>query len=178
MAHIELATSKTMSLNVKEKLSDLEKNGMKVGEIVSLLALHEEIFFATDNMGRKYLLEKTLLPFSTKQRIAILISLENGCKMCVGVHTELAKALGMSDDEISEISLGVDSLSCSKEEKVLLHFAIRASQKDNHKIVKEDIQKVKDSGYSDKEVLEAVTVVGYFNYINTLSNVFGLGMMD
>ncbi len=81
MAHIELATAETMSPAVKEKLAHLEDNGMKVGEIVRLLALNEEIFFATDTMGRKYLLEKTLLDFSTKQRIAILISLENGCKM-------------------------------------------------------------------------------------------------
>jgi len=35
---------------------------------------------------------------------------------------------------------------------------------------------LKNLGFSDdKEILEAVAITGYFNYINTLSNVFGLG---
>lgn len=176
MAHIALATTETMSKDVVKKLSELETKGKKIGEIVRLLALHEEVFFATDNMGKKYLLEETLLSFKTKERIAILVSIENGCKMCVNVHKELAKALGMSDTEIEEISLGIDSLSCSDNEKTLLRFAVRASQKDNYKILKNDIYNVKKLGYSDKEIIEAVAIAGYFNYMNTLSNVFGLGL--
>lgn len=164
-----------MSTKVATKLSELEQKGMKVGEIVQLLALHEEIFFATDNMARKYLLEKTLLSFNTKERIAILVSIENGCKICVNIHKELASALGMSDTEVEEISLGIDKLSCSDKEKTLLHFAVRSSKKDNYKILKSDIDAIKNEGYTDKEILEAVTIAGYFNYINTLSNVFSLG---
>lgn len=44
-----------------------------------------------------------------------------------------------------------------------------------HIILKEDIDALKEMGYSDIQILEAVTITGYFNYINTLSNVFGLG---
>jgi alkylhydroperoxidase family enzyme len=29
-------------------------------------------------------------------------------------------------------------------------------------------------GYSRSQLIEAVAITGYFNYINTLSNVFGL----
>lgn len=32
-----------------------------------------------------------------------------------------------------------------------------------------------EMGYSDIQILEAASITGYFNYINTLSNVFGLG---
>jgi alkylhydroperoxidase family enzyme len=34
---------------------------------------------------------------------------------------------------------------------------------------------VRAEGYSDTQILEAVAIVAYFNYINSLSNVFGLG---
>jgi alkylhydroperoxidase family enzyme len=30
-------------------------------------------------------------------------------------------------------------------------------------------------GWSDTQIVEAVAITGYFNYINTLSNVFALG---
>ena len=37
------------------------------------------------------------------------------------------------------------------------------------------IDALKDMGYSDVQIVEAVAITGYFNYINTLSNVFALG---
>ncbi|CAA6803090.1 MAG: Alkyl hydroperoxide reductase AhpD [uncultured Sulfurovum sp.] len=175
MAHITLANYKNMSKSVKEKADQTMKKTGNLGEIFQLLALSDDVFFATDNMASKYLLKETLLPYSTKQRIAILVSLDNGCKMCVGVHKQLARVLGMNEAEIEEIALGIDALSCSNAEKALLHFAIRASKKDNYKILKEDIDLIKAQGYSEEEIFEAVCVVAYFNYINTLSNTFGLG---
>ena len=95
--------------------------------------------------------------------------------MCVGIHKQLARVLGVDENLVDEIALGIDKLSCSQEEKTLLRFTIRASQKDNYKIIKEDIEVVKNAGYTEKEIFEAVSVVGYFNYINTLSNTFAIG---
>ena len=45
----------------------------------------------------------------------------------------------------------------------------------NRKILKDEIDALKEFGYNDVQILEAVAITGYFNYINTLSNVFGLG---
>ena len=175
MANIELCSYENMSDAVKTKAEQTMKKTGNLGEIFQLLALKDDVFFATDNMASLYLLKETLLPYSTKQRIAILVSLENGCKLCVGVHKQLAKVLGMSEEQIEEIDGGIDNIDCSDKEKMLLKFCLRASQKDNYKILKEDIATVKEAGYSEKEIFEAVSVVGYFNYINTLSNTFGLG---
>ena len=175
MANIELCSYEKMSEAVRTKADQTMKKTGNLGEIFQLLALSDDVFFATDNMASLYLLKETLLPYSTKQRIAILVSIENGCKMCVGVHKQLAKVLGLEEHLIEEISQGVETLSCSENEKVLLRFALRAAQKDNYKIMIEDIEVVKTAGYSEKEIFEAVSVVGYFNYINTLSNTFGLG---
>lgn len=175
MAHITLCSYENMSDEVKKQADmTLEKTG-KLGEIFQLLALNDDVYFATNEMVSKFLLKETLLPYATKQRIGILISLQNGCKMCAGIHKQLARALGMNEAQIEEISLGIDNLSCSDAEKGLLHFCMRASQKDNYKILKEDIDQIKTTGYSEKEIFEAVCIVGYFNYINTLSNTFGLG---
>lgn len=39
----------------------------------------------------------------------------------------------------------------------------------------EEIDTLIEMGYNHIQVVEAVSITGYFNYINTLSNVFGLG---
>jgi len=91
MAYINLCKYEEMSPEIQAKAQPiLEKTG-KLGEIFELLALDEKIYTATDNMVQSYLLQETLLPYSTKERIALLVSLENNCTMCVDVHKNIAK---------------------------------------------------------------------------------------
>ena len=175
MAHIKLPEFEEMTHAIQEKARPiLEKTG-KLGEIFKLLAIDEKVYFATDEMIQKYLLDETFLSYDIKEAIALLISKENGCKMCVDVHKSIAKMLGLSEEKIEEILHGVASMNVDDKEKALLNFCIKASGKENYKILKEEIDLLKDIGWSDVEIIEAVAITGYFNYINTLSNVFGLG---
>lgn len=174
MAHIKLPEFQEMTPDIQDRARPiLEKTG-KLGEIFKLLAVDEKVYFATDVMIQKYLLDETTLSYDIKESIALLISIENGCKMCVDVHKSIAKMLGLSDEKIAEILQGVEAIDTSDGEKALLNFCIKASKKENYKILKEEISSLKEFGYSDVQIVEAVAITGYFNYINTLSNVFGL----
>jgi len=175
MAHIKLPEFEDMTPAIQDKARPiLEKTG-QLGEIFKLLAIDEKIYFATDEMIQKYLLDETTLSYDIKEAIALLISKENGCKMCVDVHKSIAKMLGLSDEKIEEILQGVDAIQTDDKEKALLNFCIKASGKESYKILKEELDALKEMGWSDTQVIEAVAITGYFNYINTLSNVFGLG---
>ena len=175
MAHIELPEFEQMSPVIQQKAKPiLEKTG-KLGEIFKLLAIDENIYNATDVMVQNYLLKETHLPYFIKEAIALLISKENSCKMCVDVHKSIAKMLGLKEEQIEQILQGVDAMEADEKTKELLRFCIKASGKENYKITKEEIDALKKLGWSDEEILEAVAITGYFNYINTLSNTFGLG---
>ena len=175
MAYIKLCKYEEMSPEIKLRAEPiLEKTG-QLGEIFELLALDEDLYFATDMLVQNFLLKQTKLSYNTKERIALLVSLENNCTMCVDVHKSIAKMLGLSDMLIEEILQGVDAIDTDDKDKALLNFCIKASQKDNYKILKEEIDALKEMGWSDVQIIEAVAITGYFNYINTLSNVFGLG---
>ena len=175
MAHIALPEFEEMDPQIQEIARPiLEKTG-QLGEIFKLLAIRKDIYFATDGMIQGYLLNETELSYDVKESIALLISKENGCKMCVDVHRSIAKMLGMSEERIEEVLEGIDAIHTTDAEKELLRFCVKASKKENYKILKEEIDHLKALGYSDTQLIEAVAIVGYFNYINTLSNVFALG---
>ena len=175
MAHIKLPEFEEMTPAIQDKARPiLEKTG-QLGEIFKLLAIDEKIYFATDEMIQKYLFDETTLSYDVKEAIALLISKENGCKMCVDVHKSIAKMLGLTEQKIDEILQGVDAIQTDDKEKALLNFCIKASGKESYKILKEEIDALKEMGWSDEQVIEAVAITGYFNYINTLSKVFGLG---
>ncbi len=174
MAHIALPEFEQMDPQIQDIARPiLEKTG-SLGEIFKLLAVRKDIYFATDGMIQSYLLKETELSYDIKESIALLISKENGCKMCVDVHKNIAKMLGLSEERIEEILNGIDAMNSSDAEKELLHFCIKASKKDNYKITKNEIQHLVKIGFKETQIIEAVAIVGYFNYINTLSNVFGL----
>ena len=176
MAYIKLVEFEDMTPAIQERAKPiLEKTG-QLGDIFKLLALDEKIYFATDGMVQKYLLDETTLSYEIKEAIALLISKENGCKMCVDVHMKIAKMLGLTPERIQEILQGVEAIQTDDKEKSLLNFCIKASGKENYKIQKEEIDRLKEMGWSDIQIVEAVAITGYFNYINTLSNVFGLGL--
>ena len=175
MAHITLPKFEDMSPEIQKRAQPILEKVGQLGDIFKLLAVDEKIYFATDGMIQKYLLDETTLSYDTKESIALLISLENGCKMCVDVHKGIAKMLGMTEERIEEVLQGVDAMNVPESEKALLNFCIKASGKDNYKILKEEIDALKAMGWSDVQIIEAVAITGYFNYINTLSNVFGLG---
>jgi len=175
MAYIDLPEFEQMSPQIQQKAQPiLEKTGT-LGDIFKLLAVDEKVYFATDTMVQNYLLQETYLSYEIKEAIALLVSLENSCKMCVDVHKNIAKMLGLSQKQIEDIISGIEKMDVTGREKALLHFCVRASKKDNYTMTQGDIDALKEQGWSDKEILEAVAIVGYFNYINTLSNVFGLG---
>jgi len=175
MAYIKLCTYEEMIPEIKERAKPiLEKSG-QLGEIFELLALDKDLYFATDMMVQNFLLKETLLPYNTKERIALLVSLANNCTMCVDVHKNIAKMLGMKEEQVEETLQGIDAIQCEEKEKVLLRLALQAADKENYKTTQEDIDRVKEAGWSEAEILEAVRIAAYFNYINTLSNVFGLG---
>jgi uncharacterized peroxidase-related enzyme len=175
MAYITLCKYDDMIPEIKEKATPiLEKTG-KLGEIFELLALDKDLYFATDMMVQNFLLKETLLPYNTKEHIALLVSMENNCTMCVDVHKNIAKMLGMSEQQVEDTLGGIDAIDTDEKEKALLKLCLKAAGKESYKTTQEDIDNLKEMGWSELEILEAIRIAGYFNYINTLSNVFGLG---
>ncbi|WP_457639059.1 carboxymuconolactone decarboxylase family protein [Persephonella sp.] len=175
MAYIKLPELEEMDPEIQKLAREILNKTGKLGEIFQLLAIRKDIYFMTDNCVKTLLLNQTELPYSIKERIALLVSLENNCPMCVDVHKNIAKMLGMSEEEIEETLKGIDSMNIPENERELIRFAVRASRKDNYKITKEELDKILNMGWTVSQLFEAVTIAAYFNYINTLSNVFGLG---
>ncbi len=178
MAYIKLPEFDEMTPEIQKRVKPSLKKKGKLDETTRLLSMREDIYFATNNMMKSYLFSKTELPFSTKERIAILVSMENSCTICVDAHKAIAQRLGMSPEQVEHMMEGIDSIDCGKEEKLLLAFCVRASGKESYKIMQSDIDSLKNAGYSDTQILEAVAITGYFNYINTLTNALGVERLE
>jgi len=174
MAYIALPEIDGVDESIKKHFEAVKQVTGEVGETVRILALRPDILNATNTIVRTLLLSQTELECEIREMIAILVSLENGCSICVGEHERLAGVLGIIEEKIENVKQGLESLDSPEEKKSLLRFCVK-SAKQSHKVTKADIDALKKIGYSDSQLLEAAAIVGYFNYINTIVNAMGSG---
>lgn len=70
MAYIDLPEFEDMNPAIQEKARPiLEKTG-NLGEIFKLLAVDEKVYFATDGMVQRFLLDETTLSYDISDRLA------------------------------------------------------------------------------------------------------------
>lgn len=172
MAYIDLPDIDTVDEETKKRFEASKAVTGKVGETVRILATRPDIFDMTNKMVQTLLIPKTDLDYEEKELIAIIVSIENGCSICAGEHERIAKMLGVAEERIREVKEGVEALYVPESRKQLLRFCKKAAMS-SHKVIKDDFDELREAGYTDSQLLEAVAIVGYFNYINTVVGAMG-----
>lgn len=114
-------------------------------------------------------LGKGKLPAATRERIALAVAEVNGCSYCLSAHTYLGKNLAkLSDDEMTANRNGSSN---DPKAQVAVSFASKVAFERGH-VNTEDLQKVKDAGYDDAQIIEIVLHVAlntWTNYINEVA---------
>jgi uncharacterized peroxidase-related enzyme len=91
-----------------------------------------------------------------REQIAILIAQKNTCDYCMSAHTYLAKAVGVSQDDLMKSR---ESQSSDPKTQAALRFASALVDKKGE-VSDADWQAVKKAGLSDEEIAEIIGVVG------------------
>lgn len=142
-------------------------HGLRPHTMTGHMALYKNVLHNSNNTLPKWYLET----------IGVFVSLLNNCDYCVEHHFSGLKRL-LNDDEKSS------AVKKSLEEKTFntvlsdaysegLKYAEKLT-KNPSELLKADVEKLKEKGITDGEVLEINQVVSYFNYANR--TVLGLGV--
>ena len=99
-----------------------------------------------------------------REAIALAVSGANGCQYCASAHTAVGKMLGMDDTELARNRKG---RSGDPKVEAALKFANAMVAKRGW-VSDEDVERVRDAGYDDGEIVEIVATVG----VNIFSNYF------
>jgi uncharacterized peroxidase-related enzyme len=101
----------------------------------------------------------------TRERIALALAQQNGCEYCLSVHTAIGRKAGLHGAEIAANRAGT-----SQDEKaaVAVRFA-RSLVAHMGDVTSEEIQQMRNAGYSDSDIVEVISHVG----MNILTNLLG-----
>jgi uncharacterized peroxidase-related enzyme len=120
-------------------------------------------------LGLSGALGKGSLPAATRERIALAVAEVNGCGYCLAAHTYLGKHVTKLDD--AEIAANRNGGSNNALADAAVRFAVKVAQQRGHTSA-EDLQAVRDAGYTDAQVIEIVLHVAlntWTNYINEVA---------
>ena len=142
-------------------------HGLRPHTMTGHMALYKNVLHNSNNTLPKWYLET----------IGVFVSLLNNCDYCVEHHFSGLKRLIKDDEKSSAVKKSLEEktfntvLSDAYSEGLM--YAEKLT-KNPSELSKVDVEKLKEKGITDGEILEINQVVSYFNYANR--TVLGLGV--
>lgn len=101
-------------------------------------------------------LKDSRLSAAERETIALAVSQINGCDYCLAAHTAIGKMAGLEEDEIVEIR----RFTAGDERRRALVEFTRTLVDARGWVDDEDVDALRDAGFSDGEIAEIPAVVG------------------
>jgi uncharacterized peroxidase-related enzyme len=110
-----------------------------------------------------------------KEMLATLVSGQNRCPYCMHSHAFfLADKHGVADEAVAAIGRGeIDNAPVTEAERALLRLA-RLVTHEAYRTTPEDVQRLRDVGWTEPQIAEAVYITALFAFFNRIANAFGL----
>jgi RNA polymerase sigma-70 factor (ECF subfamily) len=134
--------------------------------------LRPDVLEAEAGAIRAVLLSEDALTRVQKECILLVVSAANRNTYFVAVHGEIVRGLGIAEEESDQIAVDHQRAHLAAPNKALLDFA-RKLAIEPAVFRLEDMQTLRQHGFSDEQILEAVVMTALTCFLNTLQ--VGLG---
>ncbi|HID46268.1 MAG TPA: peroxidase [Chromatiaceae bacterium] len=118
-------------------------------------------------------------PLSVAERelIAAYVSGLNVCDFCYGAHQIIAEAAGIESAVFEQLLDDIDTAPVSDALKPIFHY-VRILTLSPAKTTDAQSQAIRDAGWDDRAIHDAVAVCGLFNLMNRLVEGMGVESSD
>ncbi len=150
----------------------LEIVQQKLGFIPNVLAAFAKFPKQFEGFTKLYnalMLGESGLTKLEREMIAVTVSSENHCFYCLVAHGSAVRELS-NDPQLGErIAANFRSAELPNKQEELLNFTKKLT-KDPSEIGENDRKKLRDVGYTDRDIWDISAIVGLFNMTNRLAS--------
>ena len=150
----------------------LEIVQQKIGFIPNVLAAFAKFPKQFEGFTKLYnalMLGESGLTKLEREMIAVTVSSENHCFYCLVAHGSAVRELSKDPQLGERIAANFRSAELPKKQEELLNFTKKLT-KDPSDIVENDRKKLRDVGYTDRDIWDISAIVGLFNMTNRLAS--------
>ena len=169
VSKLDLKPLKDLDDDLKERL---EKTKERVGFVPNVL-----LAYSFDNtklrafldMANDLMLGDSELSRLEREMIATAVSAVNHCHYCLTAHGAAVRVRS-GDPELGEhIVQNYRAAELEPRQKAMLDFAVKLTERPDT-IEDEDRQKLRDAGFSEREIWDIAAVAGFYNMSNRIAS--------
>jgi len=124
------------------------------------------------NLMGAILLKDGALSRKQKEYIFLVCSAANLSTYCVTAHCEMVRMLKLDGPEPEQIAIDHAHAKISMADKALLNYCSKLNSSPP-KMRAADVDALRTYGFSEQQIMEAIVIVGFAQFANTVA--FGLG---
>ena len=144
----------------------------KIGFVPNVLAAFAKFpkqFEGFTKLYNSLMLGESGLTKLEREMIAVTVSSENHCFYCLVAHGSAVRELS-NDPQLGErIAANFRSAELPKKQFELLNFTKKLTR-DPSEITEADRKKLRDVGYTDRDIWDMSAIIGLFNMTNRLAS--------
>lgn len=173
MPYIEVISHKKSTGELKAIYDNLVATRGKLAEVHTIQSLNPPTIISHMNLYKDIMFGQSPLKRDQREMMGVIVSAANQCDYCVQHHYEALLHYWKDSKRIDLLIRQPGAAGLSLQDQALCMFA-RELTLNPELSTRQKIDELRQTGLTDRAVLDATLVVGYFNFVNRI--VLGLGL--
>ncbi len=149
----------------------LEKLGF-VPNVLRLYALRPSHLLAWNAHYDELMKGDSGLSKAEREMIAVVVSVTNECRYCIAAHSAALRKLTKDAALADQVAVDHRVAAITERTKAALDYAAKLTR-EPASMTEADVQRLRDAGWIDEDVMDIAEVTGMFNMSNRMAS--GLG---
>ncbi len=156
---------------LEEIYSEIEKKRGKIANIMKVHSLNPESMKAHMDIYTTLMFGKSGLSREEREMIAVAVSSVNRCRYCINHHAEALNNYWKDEKKLKDFI--ENKLDMTDRKRGMVEYAVKLT-KSPGAVEADDISKLRECGFSDRDILDINMIASYFNFVNRIA--LGLGV--
>jgi uncharacterized peroxidase-related enzyme len=175
MAFIDVIEPEDADDDLKAIYDELVAQRGKLARIHTIQSQHPESIMAHMELYMEVMFGKSPLKRAQREMIAVVVSAANSCEYCQLHHAEALKTYWKDEERVQQLRSDYTKAHLDRKDQLLCEYAHNLTvAPSNQNLHREGVRMMKESGWSERAILDANLITSYFNFVNRI--VMGLGV--
>jgi uncharacterized peroxidase-related enzyme len=167
---VNITDSSGELLEIYKEIKD--KRG-KISNIMKSQSLNPKIIKNHMDLYINLMFGSSGLSREEREFIAVTVSVINNCDYCIRHHAEALNHYWKEKSKIDKYIADFNSIELPIRMQYILDYIFKLTKNPSY-IKENDISNLRNTGFSDKDILDINLITSYFNFVNRIA--LGLGV--
>jgi uncharacterized peroxidase-related enzyme len=168
MANIQIIEPTEAEGYLKEVYEQILESRGKVAEIYKIQSLNPRSIIRHMDLYITLMYGKSPLSRAERELIGVVVSNANRCKYCIEHHSQALNHFWKNDKRLNRLKKDYREADLTERELLIAEMAEVSTLVPDSKKIQSLIKKLKNTGFTDRQVLDTTLIIGYFNFVNRI----------